>query len=76
MRRGTFSRALAATGLALGINAGCGMGEPRVADAPPYEPPPFAEPPPKMKGANGESYQYGSNPDYQKAMQQMQQNMR
>jgi len=44
---------------------------PRIAEAPPYDPPPFTTPPPEMKDESGQSYQYGSHPDYVKGMQMM-----
>ncbi|RUL85374.1 hypothetical protein [Tautonia sociabilis] len=56
---------------AAGLLVGCGSGNPKIAEAPPYEPPPTTPAPPKMKGPDGTSYEYGSNPDYQEAMEKM-----
>jgi hypothetical protein len=64
MRRPTL--AIILTG-ALGISAGCGPDNPKIAEAPPYQPPPTTAGPPQVKGADG-AYTYGSNPDYQNAM--------
>ena len=75
MPRAMLPRALTAAALALVIGGGCGPEEPTVADAPPYVPPDEVAAPPK-KGAGGEQYEYGANSDYQKAMQQMNDNMR
>ncbi|WP_152054052.1 hypothetical protein [Tautonia marina] len=54
----------------LGIG-GCGPENPKIADAPAYQPPPFTSAPPTVKGADGKSYTYGSNPEYQEAMEKM-----